>query len=142
MPPSADFPSIPVVRRPRPAMLAGIVHAAAQMAQADGKADAVEQEALLRFLREHELLQHFGRRACLDAYRAELAREPSIDEPATPPHNEDFRMVAPLIASAAASIAQADGTVHPAELRLLSRLAERLALLSEADAVISLLFCP
>ena len=108
------------------------------MARADGAADVQEQQALLRFLRDHDLLRHFGRRACLDAYRDALARE---DAPASP-HQDAMTMAAPLIASAAASIALADGTVHPAELDLLGQLAERLNLLGEADAVVSLLLRP
>src|SRR6476661_2126474 len=99
--------SVAVVRRPSPAMLAGIAQVAAQMARADGHADATEQQALLRFLREHDMLRQLGRQVCLDAYRDALARDEAI-----PDH--DARAVAtPLIASAAASIALADGTVHP-----------------------------
>lgn len=134
MPPSpVSARSVTVVRRPSPAMLAGIAEVAAWMARADGSADGQERQALLRFLREHDLLQHFGRQACLDAYDSALSRDetPSYDASAA---------TAPLIASAAASIAMADGTVHPAELDLLGHLAERLNVLGETDAVVSLLF--
>lgn len=135
--PAADR-SVAVVHRPGAAVLAGIARVAAQMARADGQADATEQQALLRFLREHDLLRHYGRQTCLDAYRDALAKEAAPAVPA----RELGAVAAPLLASAAASIALADGTVHPAELSLLGQLAERLCVLGEADAVVSLLLRP
>jgi len=140
-PPASSRP-VTVVHRPGPAMLAGIAQVAAQMARADGSADRTEQRALLRFLRQHDLLRHFGRRACLDAYRKALALDEAPTDPQATPPRAAGTMAAPLIASAAASIALADGAVHPAELALLGHLTERLSLLGQSDAVVSLLFRP
>jgi len=129
-----------LVARHGPAALTGIAQAAALMARADGKADVIEQQVLLRFLRRHDLLRSFGRRACLDAYRTELRRaapEPEVLETLC---RQRSRISAQLIASAAASIAMADGAAHPAEVELLCRLAERLRVLDTCDEVAAVLF--
>ena len=129
-----------VVTRPAHATLAAITQAAALMAQADGTVDGAEQQALLRFLRGHDLLRYFGRRACLSAYHAALEHNAPEAEVLGSLGRQAGHVAAPLIASAAASIALADGDTHPAEVALLCRLAERLSVLGDCDDVATVLF--
>src|SRR3954462_7050104 len=112
-PSPASSRNVAVVRRPSPAMLAGIAQVAAQMARAEGNADAIEQQALLRFLREHDLLRQFWRQTCLEAYHTALAQDEAAQDEAAhdeaaqdevAPDRDVGTMAAPLLASAAASI--------------------------------------
>lgn len=110
------------------------------MARADGSADEHEQQALLRFLRAHDLLRRFGRRDCLRAYQSELERAAPEPDVLDALGEQRGRIGATLVAAAAASIALADGAVHPAEIALLRHLAERLSVVDECDDVAAVLF--
>jgi tellurite resistance protein len=118
-----------LVTRHRAASMESIATAAALMARADGSADETERRALLRFLRGHDLLRHFGRRTWMSAYADALHRETTADAELDFLAAQSGQAAAPLIAAAAASVALADGHAHPAELSLLRALAERLHLI-------------
>jgi tellurite resistance protein len=126
-----------VVTRPPAEAVESIASAAALMARIDGSADEVERRALLRFLRGHDLLRRFGRRAWMSAYAHALHRETTDEAELDFLGQQRGQTAAPLIAAAAASVALADGHAHPAELGLLRALAERLCLIGASDQLAS-----
>jgi len=125
-----------VSMRPGPKAVDGLITAAAEMALADGKADPVEQQGLLAFLRQYDMLAGLGRRATTDRFAAALnaivARRAAGGHQA-PDLTETLRPVAGLQAArlvvrAAAHVAAADGMLHPRELALLRTLHAALGL--------------
>jgi tellurite resistance protein len=117
--------------------MTSIAQAAALMARVDGQAHETERKALLRFLRNHDLLRRFGRRAWMTAYNSELDRNSSATDILDTLGKQRGQATAPLIASAAASVALADGTTHPAEVNLLRDIADRLSLLGTSDQILA-----
>jgi tellurite resistance protein len=113
--------------------MTSIAQAAALMARADGQADETERKALLHFLRNHDLLRRFGRRAWMTAYNSELDRNPSASDVLDTLGKQRGQTTAPLIASAAMSVALADGTAHQGEVDLLRNIAERLSLVGTIE---------
>lgn len=129
-----------VAARTSRAALLGIAPAATLMAQAHGKADGMDRQAVPHFLREHDLPRYFGRRACLDASgETPPGGRPSVNVPDNRQPQAGV-IATPLIVSATAAIALAGGAAHPVEVELLRHLAERLSMLDECDDVSAVLF--
>src|SRR3954454_11189765 len=109
-----------VSTRPGPRTVDSLITAAAEMALADGKADPVEQQGLLAFLRQYDMLAGLGRRATTDRFAAALdavAARRAAGEHDVPDLADTLRPIAGsqtarLVARAAAHVAAADGTLH------------------------------
>jgi tellurite resistance protein len=139
--PSANFT---FVTRPGPRTQEAVITAAAAMALADGRAEPVEHRSLLAFLKQHKMLQAFGRAATLERFAAEIERA-TASRTVTPLPNQQPAATAwpdltarlrPLagmeaarmVAAAAAHVAAADGTVNRREIELLDTVRATLGL--------------
>ena len=103
-------------------MMEALVTACALVAHADGWVDGMERDQLLGFIRRRGLLVRIAPHEILDAFDIRVRRLHEPDGPrsaiaALRPLAGWSR--AALVVSAAESVAAADGTIHPGELRAL-----------------------
>ena len=131
------------VAQPGPKIMECMIAAAAEMALADGRAQAVEYRGLLNFLKRTNLRVPYSRSAVLERFSTEISRIAQRDRSAAEPQRSEWRDVeerlrplagmetARLVAGAAAYVAEADGVIHPKEIDLLRALRESLELAVE-----------
>jgi tellurite resistance protein len=133
--PSRRPVSFTVSARPGPRTVDSLITAAAEMALADGKAEPVERQGLLAFLRQDDMLATLGRRATLERFTAALndvAERQAAGAPGAPDLAPDLaETLRPLAGSHAARLvarAAAHVALHPKELALLRALHTALGL--------------
>jgi len=123
------------VAQPGPRIMDCMIAAAAEMALADGRAQAVEYRGLLNFLKRTNLRVSYSRSAVLERFATEIdriaVRDAFVAEPDWQDMANKLRPVAGmetarLVAAAAAYVAEADGVIHPREIDLLRTLRETL----------------
>ena len=121
------------VSRLGPRGLEALISAAAEMALADGQADAVEHRSLLAFMRQEKILASFGRSETIRRFTSEVQRASVQATNAGAVDDRGQRWLeltdrlrplagmatASTIMAAAVHVAAADGVVHPEEAALL-----------------------